>query len=313
VFTSARPAPPVPPRCPGPPARWLPAAASSPVTFRWLGISVGDPGQRPHSGAIGSRVHVHSRVLLHAERHDRRRGDHHRSRVRWSCCWTAGHAVANGCSTPVLRSRTTSWVYRAGTRWCCDLEFGLRLRLGMITSVVFRLLYLIAARVFGWLALLSGRRAVLIVEVLALRHEVAVLSRQVGGVRPTWPDRAVLSALARLLPRHLRVHRIVAPATLLAWHRRLVQTKWTYPDGPSVHRRGRPYLGRASGARESSVGAPPNPRRTAAAWSPGWRRYDPPDPWPRWSGTGSTRYGHDVAYVPAYPGTGSTRGGLLPP
>ena len=96
----------------------------------------------------------------------------------------------------------------------------------------FRLLCLIMIRVFGWLVLLGGSQASKDAEIMVLRHEVAVLRRQVARPRPDWADRAILAALARLLPAALRVHRLVRPGTLLAWHRRLITRKWTYPNRP---------------------------------------------------------------------------------
>jgi hypothetical protein len=101
--------------------------------------------------------------------------------------------------------------------------------------MVLRLLYLIFFRLVGLLVLLGRSSASKDVELLVLRHEVAVLRRSNPKPRLEWADRTVVAALVRLLPKTLRTHRLVTPGTILRWHRRLVAAKWTYP-----HRVGRP-------------------------------------------------------------------------
>ena len=102
-----------------------------------------------------------------------------------------------------------------------------------------RLIYQLLVKVFCWLALLARSSASKDAEILALRHEVAVLRRVNPKPQLHWADRAVLAALARILPKAIRAHRIVTPATLLCWHRRLVSSDGASPDRPAVHRSAR--------------------------------------------------------------------------
>jgi putative transposase len=67
------------------------------------------------------------------------------------------------------------------------------------------------------------------VEIAVLRHQLAVLRRQVPRPRYTPADRTVLAALAKLLPRERWAVFLVTPATLLRWHRELIARRWTYP------------------------------------------------------------------------------------
>jgi putative transposase len=109
--------------------------------------------------------------------------------------------------------------------------------MGMIMAVSLRLVYLIFNRFLDWLVLLGRTSSSKDIELLVLRHEVVVLRRTNPRPRLDWADRAVLAGLIRRLPAVLRGHRLVTPATVLRWHRRLVTKKWTYSNRP-----GRPPL-----------------------------------------------------------------------
>jgi putative transposase len=104
--------------------------------------------------------------------------------------------------------------------------------------VSLRLLCLIVVRSLAGWCYWGRSQAAKNAEIIVLRHEVAVLRHQVTRPEPDWADRAILAALARLLPSVLRARRLVTPGTLLAPHRRLITCKWTCQNRP-----GRPRTG----------------------------------------------------------------------
>jgi putative transposase len=99
-------------------------------------------------------------------------------------------------------------------------------RLGVV--VVHTIALMIVRRVLGVLGLGPTPDADT-VEIAVLRHQLAVLRRQVSRPRYTPTDRMVLAVLARLLPRERWAIFLVTPSTLLRWHRDLIARRWTYP------------------------------------------------------------------------------------
>jgi hypothetical protein len=92
-----------------------------------------------------------------------------------------------------------------------------------------RLAYVTLCRSIQLLALLARGDAAKDLEILVLRHQLAVLRRQTPPPKLQPTDRALLAAVSRFLPRAGWSCFLVKPKTLLRWHRRLVAGAWTYP------------------------------------------------------------------------------------
>jgi putative transposase len=150
----------------------------------------------------------------------------------------------------------------------------------MIADVSLRLLYLIFNQLLSWLRLLPRASSAKDIELLVLRHEIAVLRRTNPTPRLDWADRALLAALIRRLPAMLRGHRLVTPATVLRWHRPTGDQEVDLPEQrrPPTPRPDDSRADRADRARERDLGLPAHPRRATEARSPRRSIHDPQDP-----------------------------------
>jgi putative transposase len=83
------------------------------------------------------------------------------------------------------------------------------------------------AKLLAWTALRTRSDTTKDIEILVLRHQLAVLQRRRPRPRISWTDRAVISALGRLLPARRRRGLLFTPSTILRWHRQLVRRRWT--------------------------------------------------------------------------------------
>jgi hypothetical protein len=101
-----------------------------------------------------------------------------------------------------------------------------------------KLIYQMFAKLLSWMVLHARSDTANEIEILVLRHQLAVLRRRTPRPQIRWSDRAVIAALTRLLPACHRRGLLVTPATILRWHRDLVRRRWTTPGTPP----GRPAI-----------------------------------------------------------------------
>ena len=93
--------------------------------------------------------------------------------------------------------------------------------------VALKLIYQMFAKLLSWMVLCVRSDTANEIEILVLRHQLAMLQRRAPPPRLNWSDRAVIAALARLLPARHRIGFLVTPATILPWHRQLIRRRWT--------------------------------------------------------------------------------------
>ena len=89
------------------------------------------------------------------------------------------------------------------------------------------LVYRMFATFVSWMVLRAHHDRAKEIEILVLRHQLAVLQRRTPRPRTTWTDRALIAALTRLLPVQRRLGLLITPATILRWHRQLIARRWT--------------------------------------------------------------------------------------
>ena len=90
-----------------------------------------------------------------------------------------------------------------------------------------RLIYLMFSKLLSWIVLRTRSDATKEIEILVLRHQLAVLRRRTPRPRMSWTDRTVIAALTRLLPVRRRLGLLVTPTAILRWHRQLIARRWT--------------------------------------------------------------------------------------
>lgn len=90
-----------------------------------------------------------------------------------------------------------------------------------------RLIYQMFSKLLGWIVLRTRSDATKDIEILVLRHQLAMLQRRTPRPRMSWTDRAVIAALIRLLPVRRRLGLLVAPITILRWRHQLITRRWT--------------------------------------------------------------------------------------